>query len=793
VTAATDSVMADSTGLAASTPSQGPVLSRGRWWLIALGLVGLALFVYSPTLRYGFVDLDDSVYVTQNPYVKGLSSEGLAWAWSPLSTRASANWHPLTWMSLQLDASLFGGSPAGFHATNLLLHALNTLLVFACLRGLTGSLVRSVLVAALFAVHPLHVESVAWISERKDVLSSFFGLAAIWMYIQHVRRKEPGWIFLTSLMLILSLLAKPMLVTLPFVLLLLDYWPLNRETQLAARDRWRFLAREKLPLFVIIVLFCGVTLWAQSAGRAVQTLDDFPLHIRVGNALMSYVTYLWHLVNPTYLAVYYPHPGTKLSWGLVAGSAGVLALLSWIVWQQRQSRPYLLMGWLWFLGTLVPVIGLVQVGGQALADRYMYLPLLGPCVSLVWLVGDLAERARLSRGLAVAALVLIAGLAVQARRQVSTWENSLTLFGRAVQVSPQSEFCWNSLGLSFERVRDYPSAEGSYRRALQVAPRSLDAMCNLAAIVQRQGNLDEARELVDQALEINPRNSQANELKGALFVIEGDAERAIGFYQRAIQLNPYDASLRENLSSVLRQLGKPDEALEQLKEWQKLDPQNPRVYNSLGTVMIDLEQPSEGETLYLRALRMDPGYAMARSNLGILKYRLGDYDAAVDQFRLAYKLDPANTGIIENLSSALIESGLKAAAEDRSLDAKSLLDEAIAINPRNFFAHHRMGRIAVDKGFRDEARRHFEAALSPEIDRQKVKPGDIAVCHHDFGLMLAVQDKVEEAIPHFEAALELIPDFAPSQIALDRCRRIQEEMRKAGIGTDEASPGNPAP
>lgn len=786
--AATDSVMADSPDVALPPPASGPTLSRGRWWLIVLGLAGLALFVYSPTLRYGFVDLDDSVYVTQNPYVKGLSGEGLAWAWSPLSTRASANWHPLTWMSLQLDASLFGGSAAGFHATNLLLHILNALLVFACLRGLTGSVGRSVLVAALFAVHPLHVESVAWVSERKDVLSSFFGLAAIWMYLQHVRRREPGWMFLTAVMLILSLLSKPMLVTLPFVLLLLDFWPLQREEQLAPRERWRFLAREKLPLFVIIVLFSGVTLWAQNAGRAVQTLEQFPLPLRVGNAIVSYVTYLWHMVNPTHLAVYYPHPGKQLSWLLVAGSAVVLAVLTGLVWQQRRPRPYLLMGWLWFLGTLVPVIGLVQVGGQALADRYLYLPLVGPCVALIWLTGDLARERPIRRGLIIAAAVLIAGLAVQARRQVATWENSLALFSRAVQVSPQSEFCWNSLGLSFERVRDYASAEGCYREALKVAPRSLDALCNLAALVQRQGNVDEARNLLEQALEINPKSSQANELRGGVFVAEGDADRAIEFYQRAIQLNPFDASPRENLSSVLRQLGKPEEALEQLKEWLKLDPQNPRVYNSLATVMIDLEQPSEGENLYQRALRMDPKYANARSNLGILKYRMGDYDAAVDQFRLAYKLDPSNTGIMENLSSALIESGLKAAAEDRSLDAKSLLDEAIAINPRNFFAHHRMGRIAVDKGFRDEARRHFEAALSPEMDRQKVKPGDLAVCHHDFGLMLAVQDKVDEAIPHFEAALELIPDFTPSKVALDRARRIQEEMRAAGTETDTSSP-----
>jgi tetratricopeptide (TPR) repeat protein len=664
--------------------------------------------------------------------------------------------------------------------------------VFACLRGLTGTVWRSFLVAALFAVHPLHVESVAWISERKDVLSSFFGLAALWMYIQHVRRKEPGWMFLTGVMLLLSLLSKQMLVTFPFLLLVLDFWPLDRHAELPAGERWRFLAREKLPLFLLVLVFCGVAVWAQSAGKAVQTLDKFPLPIRLGNALLAYGTYLAQFFNPTRLAVFYPHSGFDLPWFRVAVAAAVLAGLSWLAWNQRTRRPYLLTGWLWFLGLMVPVLGLVQVGEQAHADRYMYLPLIGPCLALVWLAGEVPRASSLARGLGVAAVVLIAGLAVQARRQVATWQDSISLFGRAVQVSPQSGFCWNSLGLSYERQRDLPQAERCYREALQVDPRSITARCNLGALAQRLGQVDEARQLLDEALELEPRNSSANELRASLFVVEGAADRALEFYRRAIELNPYDASPRESLATVLRQLGKPEEALAQLKDWQKLDPDNPRLYNSLGTVMIDLEKPSEGEMLYLKALRLDSKYATARSNLGILKYRLGDYDAAVDQFRLANQLDPANTGIVENLSSALIEAGVKAAKEDRALDAKTLLEEAIALNPTNFFAHHRMGRIAVDKGFKDEARRHFEAALSPEIDRRKVQPGDLAMCHHDLGLMLAVQDNVDEAIPHFEAALELVPEFTPSAVALERARKIQGEMREAGA-TPVPTNAPPAP
>jgi len=763
-------------------------LSRREWWLMSLGLVALVVAVYLPTLRYGFVDLDDSVYVTLNPYVKGLSGESVAWAWSPLSTRASANWHPLTWMSLQLDASLFGGSAAGFHAVNLLLHACNTLLVFACLRGLTGAVWRSLLVAALFAVHPLHVESVAWISERKDVLSSFFGLAALWMYIQHVRRQEPGWMFLTGLMLLLSLLSKQMLVTFPCLLLVLDFWPLQRRADLPANERWRFLVREKLPLVMLVLVFCAVAVWAQTSGRAVQTLSKFPLPIRLGNALLAYGTYLAQFVNPTRLAVFYPHPGFDLPWLRVGVCAGGLAVLSWLAWHQRFTRPYLLTGWLWFLGLLVPVLGLVQVGEQAHADRYMYLPLVGLGVALVWLAGEVPRGSGLARGLTLVALVLIAGLGVQARRQVATWQDSISLFGRAVETSPQSSFCWNSLGLSYERLRDLPQAERCYRQALQVDPQSISARCNLGALVLRLDQVDEARRLLDEALELAPRDPAANELRASLFVVEGAADRALEFYRRAIELNPYDASPRESLAMVLRQLGKPDEALAQLRDWQKLDPDNPRLYNSLGTVMIDLEKPSEGETLYLKALRLDSKYATARSNLGILKYRLGDYDAAVDQFRLANQLDPSNTGIVENLTSALIEAGVKAAKEDRSLDAKSLLDEAIALNPTNFFAHHRMGRIAVDKGFKEEARRHFEAALSPQIDRRKVNPGDLAMCHHDLGLMLAVQDNVDEAIPHFEAALKLAPEFTPSAVALERARKIQEEMRAAGASPVPLTP-----
>ncbi len=747
-----------------------------RVWLVRIALVLLTGGIFAQTLGFGFVDLDDGAYVTQNPYVRGLSKQGIAWAWS--STRAVANWHPLTWMSLQFDAQLWGTWPGGYHATNVLLHALNALLLFACMRGATGSLWRSAFVAALFAVHPLHVESVAWVSERKDVLSSLFGLAALWAYLQHVNRREPGWMFLTGFLLILSLLSKQMLVTFPFALLLLDYWPLGRLSELPPRERWKTLVREKAGLLVIAVAFCVIAVVAQASGEAVQSTAKFSIPVRVGNAIIAYGGYLLQMLVPIRLAVFYPHPGSGLSVFQVLLAGVAIGVITWGTWRQRSTRPYLLVGWLWYLGTLVPVIGLVQVGSQQMADRYTYLPLIGPFFALTWLARDLASRRGATRVLGGVGIVLVGILSVLAFRQTRTWRNSFTLFEHAVAVTSRNAFCENNLGMVLERSGQVPEARKHFERALVFDPKSVSALCNLATLVQSENDLPRARELLDRALAIEPKNGETSRLMGSLLLAEGKPEKAVEYFQRAIDLAPTELEPRENLANLYRAMGKPEEAMAQLRKCQKLAPANPEIWNTMAATMVDLGKPTEAEAMFLKALDLNPNFERARTNLGVLRHGLGDFEGAIDHFRISLKLSPSNPQVIENLSGALINSAREAAKNRLLPEARTMLEEAVDLTPKSFFAHHNLARVMSDMGAEGLARRHFEAALSPESDKRRAQPADIAICHFELGRMLAVRDNYDEAEPHFKAALEIVPDFEVAKLSLEGARRIRKKLQE---------------
>src|SRR5579883_3235845 len=362
--------------------------ARFRQAALAAGSVAvLALAAYAPIGdgSYQFLNVDDNEYVTENPHVQaGLTGPSLWWA---LTKFHSHNWHPLTWMSLQLDWQLYGPNPLGFHITNVLLHAANAVLLFFALRSLTGAVGRSAVVAAFFAVHPLHVESVAWVAERKDVLSTLFGMLALVAYTRYARSGSLSRYLLVVAFLALSLLAKPMLVTLPFLFLLLDYWPLRRWPAQASARR---LLLEKVPLLVLVLFSCVMTLIAQHRGGAVNSLKLTPLSERLANSSLAYVQYLGQTIAPLNLAVFYPFPHGRVSFPLALAAGLLLACLTWLAWRERKSRPYFLVGWLWYLGTMVPVIGVVQVGGQAHADRYTYFPLIGIFLLVVWGLADLS-------------------------------------------------------------------------------------------------------------------------------------------------------------------------------------------------------------------------------------------------------------------------------------------------------------------------------------------------------------------------------------------------------------------
>jgi hypothetical protein len=516
---------------------------------LLLALVTLAAF--AEVLRFDFVNFDDPGYVTSNQIVqRGITLRGLAWAFT---TGHLENWHPLTWLSHMLDCELYGLEPAGHHATSLVFHGLDTLLLFEVLRRMTAAPRRSALVAALFALHPLHVESVAWIAERKDVLSTFFWLLAMGAWVGYVRRPGLGRYALVALWMALGLLAKPMLVTLPAVLLLLDHWPLRRPQPFVKR------LIEKLPLFALSLASCVVTLVFQRRAMGSEPVA-FPL--RLANAVVAYVEYLEKTLWPVGLSVLYPHPfvpgagGTPLpGWRVAAALLFLLAVTAWVLCWLR--RGYASVGWLWYLGTLVPVLGLVQVGTQALADRYTYVPLIGLFIFGVWGGAELIERLRTRLpGLGVASAVgvgvlLLACLALS-RAQARHWRDSTALFERALTTAPRSAIVRHNLGLALQEDGRLADATEQFREAVRLEPRFTQALNSLGFALQQQGDLDAAIRYFERAVAVGPHSARSHVFLGGALEAQGRLDLAIEQYRQALEVRPDLREAQTRLANALR-------------------------------------------------------------------------------------------------------------------------------------------------------------------------------------------------------------------------------------------------
>ncbi len=675
-----------------SLKSESPAAGGNDRWLVpgvCIFLAGIVWVVFGQTLGHEFVNYDDQVYVYENSTVAhGLSLKGVEWAFTHI---VAFNWHPLTMVSHMLDCQLYGLKAGGHHLTNVLLHTVTVILLFLILRRMTGFLWRSAFVAAVFAIHPLRVESVAWVSERKDVLSGLFFMLTLWAYTRYARvtggrcqvtRPDPAssrftfhvsrFYCLVLLFFALGLMCKPMLVTLPLVLLLLDYWPLGRVTS----DGWRVagsdsrltphasrftshvsrltpqinhLLLEKLPLLGLAVASCAVTIYAQT--KAIQPFEKYSLPLRLGNAAISYAAYLDQMFWPSNLAVLHPFApgdvgvsGVVLSLILLAGiSAGVFVL--------GRRRPYFLTGWLWYLIMLTPVIGIVQVGTQARADRYTYLPQIGLYWLLTWAVAELStgwrHRREVLGGLATGILV---ALIFCARTQVSYWRNSESLWNRTLACTSDNLIAHNNLGNALLQKGRVEDAMVQFQEALQINPDYAPAHNNLGNVLIQKGKMDEAMVHFQRALDLKPDYAEAHNNLGNVLLQKGRVDEAVAHYQKALQINADYAEAHNNLGRALIQKGSVDEAMVHYQKALQINPNNAKAHNNLGYALLQKGRVDEAIVHYQKVVQITPDNAKAHYTLGNILLQKGRVEEAINQYQLALQIKPDSPSVLNNLA-----------------------------------------------------------------------------------------------------------------------------------------------
>jgi len=669
--------------------------TQRKFW-ISLALVLGTLIVYWPVHRHGFTEYDDQEYVTQNPHVScGLTLGGVKWAFT---SAYASNWHPVTWLSHMLDVQLFGENAGPHHTVSLLFHAANALLLLLLLHRLTDALWPSAFVAALFAWHPLHVESVAWIAERKDVLSAFFGLLTLWSYAGYTQTHRRRHLGLALLWFSLGLMAKPMLVTLPFVLLLLDFWPLGRlnpnsdqSGNKSAPGRSGFnlspLFLEKIPFFALSMASGIVTFLVQRAGGSVASGEALPFDQRVANALVSYTRYIGKTFWPADLAIIYPlrspWPGWQVGLAVV-----MLLVITILVVRSARRLPYLAAGWFWFVGMLVPVIGLVQVGRQAMADRYTYLPLVGIFIMVAWGLAELSRPAWQP----LLALVGTAALAVSlllTAGQVRVWSSSEALFAHAITAAPNNAVAHKALGRVFDKQEKWDEARVHYLEAVRLDPTLAEAQYNLGVLSAKQGNLPEAVDYYTAALRGQPNlNSASNgqrsgiselwrnthyNLANALLLL-GRADQAIPHYETALQLDSNGAAAQNNLAIALTALGRNDQALPHFDQAIRLKPDWADPHFSAAVACEALGRFPDAAAHFARALELNPALTVAHRGYGWLLARQGNLTEAAVHLNLFVGQNP-------NDAEAHVFLGVTLAAQQKMEEAMKHLQEALRLRP----------------------------------------------------------------------------------------------------------------
>jgi protein O-mannosyl-transferase len=642
---------------------------RARKSVLAIVIVIATLAAYAAITRAGFISLDDPGYFAENDLVRrGLTTEGFWWA---LRAGEMSNWHPLTWLSYMLDAQVLGVSAVPIHVENVVLHVVNALLLFALMDRLTGRMWQSALVAALFALHPAHVESVAWISERKDVLSTLFWLLATMSYVKYATRPTLARYAVTALLLALGLLTKPMLVTVPFTFLLLDVWPLRRVaigvggklvSPSPGGPRLALVLIEKAPLLVLTAAASVATVWAQRQAGAVASIENLPFAGRFTNAVVSYARYVGILIWPTRLCAIYPHPGTWPA-STIAVAAVVVVLVSAAAARWARPAPHLAFGWLFFLGTLVPVIGIVQVGQQAMADRYTYVPFIGLFVAIVWGAADLAKRVTAPKALvATLALVWLAALGGMTAHQVQYWTDSLTLFEHALRVTDRNVVVHDRLGAALNHLGRHQEAREHFRAVLAIRPRDAGAHLGLGMAAHDMGHLDEAVTEFRKALQIRPDFAEAHGNLALALRMQGRIDEAIGEFAAAARLSPGHADSQANLGNALLSRGRALEAVGAFERARSLRPRDPVLEYRLGNAFFASGDLPAAIGQYQSALRLNEAHAPTHHLLGIALARAGRSDEAIAQMRRAVELDPGLVYAHANLAAVLGTSGRRGEA-----------------------------------------------------------------------------------------------------------------------------------
>ncbi len=696
------------------------VPARFACWVVAVLLVAAVALIYIQTIRHDFVNLDDEIYVTENPHLfRGLAAKEILWSFS--GVRCSS-WHPLTWISLMLDSQCYGISwPGGFHLTNLLLHAASAVLLFLLLRRMTGQVWPAALVAALFAVHPARVESVAWVTERKDVLSGLFGMLALWAYVGYARSPGVGRYLLVALALALGLMAKSMLVTWPFVFLLLDYWPLQRPFG------WRLLL-EKVPLLLLAAGVAIVAILMQRAGGAVTSLESVSIAARIARAAVVYLNYVRISLWPVDLSIYsVPVIG---GYGLPIAAGSVLALLTvGTVCAVRRGQRWLAVGWFWFLGTLAPTIGLVQVGTQVMADRFLYLPQIGLWIAVVWAAAAWAtSRPVRFGGLVAIAVAVLAFFTVAAWRQTACWQDSETLWSHALACDQRNALAHSCLGLALQAKNQNDLAEEHFREAIRDDPGNSMAYNNLGRLLEEKGRPDEAIECYLQALAHDGKLAEAENNLGNALRKKGDLAAAAGHLNRAMTLRDAYAEADVNLALLKQQQGAHDEAARLCRVALEINPRLAEAHLLLGNLSSGRGNLADAAEHFRSAMKVNPRMPEAYFSLASTLLRLGQNGAALPLLRLGLTLQPGDVRALEMTARLLAtdpEPGLRNGREAVELAVRAVqlnhgLDPAVLGTLAAAYAEDGQFDNAVRAAevAHDLAVRGGRAELAAELQRQ---------------------------------------------------------------------------